>query len=925
MNELQRKVVPEVWREEVAQSSRKEAELNNALRRAGEKERALLARIDALENGPGCARELQAQLESMELKMSQGEQKQKQRRVMHELLAKESPLDTLRSEGGGRRRAVSMAVTAFDAGTTPRDARAAAAADGASAEVHAEMLARVSVAQRQAKEAAAELATTKAESEKQITQLEKALEAEKELPPPRQGRVRVADHGERRARGAGDGAAQDGGAQFCRAIPRNSAAQLWRDFAQFSDGLLPPVSGVGAHRGGRVPAAARGRRPGAREQPADDRRDEPQARHHRLQVRARRDARPDRLVGGGGAPRWRTGAQFHQRNYLSRLLHPPQARRGHDESERLRKELKAIKVSETAKEALKAEISVFQKENDRLESAVLKSERQIATLTKAASDKAARVELLQRQLLRSHAHHPPPRPTVAERLPDDPAAFRTSAATFTTSAASYGSAFRTSANTFLTSTTSIAESAAAGAAPVPMLWRTEEVLDPFLRWQADATGGRPAKGSSPERRHTAPGSPGGGGGEDGIVQRAVRLADDVEAAAHEAVRIPAALPRVARAPPAVGDTAMVVKDNSLEIAVAKARRDEAALGEIEKQKALAKQRTADSQELRVMKAGMAARRLSMKVLRLGALRHWLLIGMMRAFRRWALALDVGDAYAAALGSIAAAFSGGATALEASLDDAQTRAVGSLLARPAMLGPLAELRRRLQIGMTEAEMLRQKLDELTNDGAEAAARVSPWLPQRQASELLERLAATAAAGSSPERRRPAAAAARAFVAAAAAGARGRRRRRCGLRRRRAPTRRRRRRARPSAARSLRRDPRSRSRRRRRRGLLRRHGRRRPRAGWGRARASRPTTPPTRSRRATRRARSSRCACWWRAGASSATPSPRRRRRCGRRRKPPMRASRRWAAHTPSARTRSSLSAARRDGARGRLPPAGGAPR
>ena len=160
-------------------------------------------------------------------------------------------------------------------------------------------------------------------------------------------------------------------------------------------------------------------------------------------------------------------------------------------------------MSETAKEALKAEISVFQKENDRLESAVLKSERQIATLTKAASDKAARVELLQRQLLRSHAHHPPPRPTVAERLPDDPAAFRTSAATFTTSAASYGSAFRTSANTFLTSTTSLAESAAAGAAPVPMLWRTEEVLDPFLRWQADATGGRPAKGSSPERRHTA--------------------------------------------------------------------------------------------------------------------------------------------------------------------------------------------------------------------------------------------------------------------------------------------------------------------------------------------------------------------------------------------------------------------------------------
>ena len=243
MNELQRKVVPEVWREEVAQSSRKEAELNNALRRAGEKERALLARIDALENGPGCARELQAQLESMELKMSQGEQRQKQRRVMHELLAKESPLDTLRSEGGGRRRAVSMAVTAFDAGTTPRDARAAAAADGASAEVHAEMLARVSVAQRQAKEAAAELATTKAESEKQITKLEKALEAEKEL----HRRAKVAFESQITASGVHEAQemvqlkmeVRNSAAQFCRAIlPRTSAAQLWRDFAQFSDGLL---------------------------------------------------------------------------------------------------------------------------------------------------------------------------------------------------------------------------------------------------------------------------------------------------------------------------------------------------------------------------------------------------------------------------------------------------------------------------------------------------------------------------------------------------------------------------------------------------------------------------------------------------------------------------------------------------------------
>jgi len=40
---------------------------------------------------------------------------------------------------------------------------------------------------------------------------------------------------------------------------------------------------------------------------------------------------------------------------------------------------------------------------------------------------------------------------------------------------------------------------------------------------------------------------------------------------------------------------------------------------------------------------------SRRVERLASLRHWHLLGMMRAFRVWALVLELGDAYAAAIG------------------------------------------------------------------------------------------------------------------------------------------------------------------------------------------------------------------------------------------------------------------------------------
>ena len=50
------------------------------------RERVLTERIDMLENGPGCARELAEQLETAEVLLNQEQARQRQRRVMAEML-----------------------------------------------------------------------------------------------------------------------------------------------------------------------------------------------------------------------------------------------------------------------------------------------------------------------------------------------------------------------------------------------------------------------------------------------------------------------------------------------------------------------------------------------------------------------------------------------------------------------------------------------------------------------------------------------------------------------------------------------------------------------------------------------------------------------------------------------------------------------
>ena len=76
MHELQRKVVPDVWRDEVREANERVRAMSEQLTEVRERERLLTERIDLLENGPGCARELKEQLEIAEVQLNQEQARQ---------------------------------------------------------------------------------------------------------------------------------------------------------------------------------------------------------------------------------------------------------------------------------------------------------------------------------------------------------------------------------------------------------------------------------------------------------------------------------------------------------------------------------------------------------------------------------------------------------------------------------------------------------------------------------------------------------------------------------------------------------------------------------------------------------------------------------------------------------------------------------
>ena len=113
MHELQRKVVPDVWRDEVGAANERVRSMSEQLKEVRERERILTERIDLLENGPGCARELAEQLEIAEVQLNQEQARQRQRRVMAEMLTVNNESASKRGSTDGKAGGVASAVAAM--------------------------------------------------------------------------------------------------------------------------------------------------------------------------------------------------------------------------------------------------------------------------------------------------------------------------------------------------------------------------------------------------------------------------------------------------------------------------------------------------------------------------------------------------------------------------------------------------------------------------------------------------------------------------------------------------------------------------------------------------------------------------------------------------------------------------------------------
>lgn len=143
------------------------------------------------------------------------------------------------------------------------------------------------------------------------------------------------------------------------------------------------------------------------------------------------------------------------------------------------------------------------------------------------------------------------------------------------------------------------------------------------------------------------------------------------------------------------------------------------------------------QELRVVKSSVLAQQMHARVAKLGVNRHYAMLGMMRALRKWAMLLELDGSYHAALTQAASLMSEHADGVESDLAGAQRQTVQALLVEPSMLAELGEIRRRLQTTHKESESLRTQLRTIvaknavedvqpTPDGAPAAP-AGRWLP------------------------------------------------------------------------------------------------------------------------------------------------------------------------------------------------------
>ena len=121
MNQLQRQVVPDAWRGEMTRMEQEIAALKDRVSMGADKERALLSRLDEVENGPGCARELREKLAAAELDLERQQARERQQSVFKQLLSSGTVSD---NAGGGapalrRRQTIATATVAGGGGGGP--------------------------------------------------------------------------------------------------------------------------------------------------------------------------------------------------------------------------------------------------------------------------------------------------------------------------------------------------------------------------------------------------------------------------------------------------------------------------------------------------------------------------------------------------------------------------------------------------------------------------------------------------------------------------------------------------------------------------------------------------------------------------------------------------------------------------------------
>ena len=180
MHELQRKVVPDVWRDEVGAANERVRSMSEQLKEVRERERILTERIDLLENGPGCARELAEQLEIAEVQLNQEQARQRQRRVMAEMLTVNNDAAAgKRGSTDGKSGGVASAVAAMVAFEKKRAAESGVSDHLGVSGAAPELQQRVAAAERRFSEAQEELLEAKAERDTKVSELQLALEEER--------------------------------------------------------------------------------------------------------------------------------------------------------------------------------------------------------------------------------------------------------------------------------------------------------------------------------------------------------------------------------------------------------------------------------------------------------------------------------------------------------------------------------------------------------------------------------------------------------------------------------------------------------------------------------------------------------------------------------------------------------------------------